>query len=65
MKALGSGIMNLFFLPFRVFKNLFSFMIAPLKFISEQVAFEKHHERQRQKFFTARRRSKRSNDEII
>jgi len=65
MKALGTGIINLFLLPFRIFKSVFSFMIGPLKFISEQIEFEKNHEMQRKKFFSARKRLNKSNDEII
>lgn len=65
MKELGGGIVNLFLLPINVFKKLFSFIVVPLKFISDQIEFEKKHETQRRKFFNSRKRSKRFNDEII
>jgi len=65
MKAIGTGIINLFLLPIRIIQYLFSFIARPIKFISEQIAFEKKHEIQRRKFFNAKRRSKRFNDEII
>lgn len=65
MKAIGTGIINVFLLPVRVAQKLFSFIARPIKFISEQIAFEKKHEAQRRKFFSAKRRSRKFNDEII
>jgi len=65
MKAIGTGIINLFFLPIRILQYLFSFIAKPIKFISQQIQFEKNHEIQRRKFFDAKKRSKRFNDEII
>lgn len=65
MKAIGTGIINLFFLPVRIVQKLFSFVAKPLKFISDQIKFEKRHEIQRRKFISAKKRSRKFNDEII
>jgi len=65
MKAIGTGIINLFLLPIRALQYLFSFIAKPVKFISQQIQFEKNHEIQRRKFINAKRRSRRFNDEII
>jgi len=65
MKGLGTGIINIFFLPFKVFKKLFSFISVPFTFLSEQIEFEKNHETQKKKFFNEKKRSKRFNDEIM
>jgi hypothetical protein len=64
MKGLGGGIINIIFLPFRAFKLLFSYVIIPFKFISEQIEFEKRHETQRKKHFSQKRRSRKFNNEI-
>jgi hypothetical protein len=65
MKGLGTGIINLISLPFRVLQKAFSFLVKPIKFITEQIEFEKRHQIQRKKFFNAKRRSRKLNDEII
>jgi len=65
MKALGTGIINLFLLPVRIFQKLFSFVAGPFAFITEQIRFEKRHEIQRMKFINQKRRSRRFNDEIL
>ena len=64
MKGLGGGIMNILFLPFSAFKKLFSFVSVPFKSLSEQIEFEKSHEKQRKNFFSAKKRSRRFNNEI-